>query len=170
MKFTEVKTDLEKRVVVILDEALELANLGGGRHVSVSQIAERVYDSEPGLMQEATRLWMIERLTWMLGRRRRARWNEKYPDNGTLLLPEIFNDLPKAVFLPDGRRPKLDLCKLSETEENLTLLRKRYRSHYRITQMEAVVDLMRTYNAVQRGITWGEVKRRVAEERRESEK
>ena len=160
---TSGKIDLEKKVTKVIDEALELAYLGG-RRPAAHKIAERVFDSEPKLMQEVFRLWAIERLTWMMNRRRRELWHDRLPEQ--MVLPDpIFRDLPQSVFLHNGRRPKLDDCKLPEIRDHLRLLRERYSHHARIAQMEAVVELHEKWAAVSRNITWADAKRREAEER-----
>jgi hypothetical protein len=157
------KLSLEKRIEHMLDEAIELADLGD-RRVPAQKIAERIVDSETELVREAQRFWSIERLTWMISRRRRARWRNETPLQ--MVLPDpIFQGLPRTIFLRNGQRPRLDFCTVSETEDHLKLLRDRLKSHPRVQQMEAVVELHRKWAAIQRGISWSDAKRREAESR-----
>lgn len=155
---------IETRIENILDEAIELATIGD-QFVKAQKIAERVYASEPDLMAEVSRLWVIERLTWIITRRRRARWDQKYSRNQMMLPDPIFQGLPKTVFLRNGERPKLMQTMLSQTEDHLKLLRERFKNDPRVRQFEAVVELLRKWTAVQRGITLEEAMRLEAQER-----
>lgn len=154
---------LEEKVMRAIDDAIELSQIGGRRAAS-HKIAERIFDSEPKLIQLVSRPWILSRLTWMIDRRRRERWHATGPSQ--MVLPDpIFEGLPSRVNLRDGSRPKLDRCTLGETEQYLRMLRERYKQHPRIVQMEAVVDLHRKWSAQMKGISWGDAQRREAEER-----
>jgi hypothetical protein len=161
---TTLKPKLETRIELMLDEAIELASLGD-QHIKARSIAERIYESEKDLMEEVSRLWVVERLTWMITRRRRARWDQEL-GRGQMMLPDpVFQGLPKTVFLRNGQRPRLMHTVLSETEDHLKLLRERFKNDPRVRQFEAVVELHRKWSAVQRGITLGEAMKHEAQER-----
>lgn len=72
MKVKTSDRDLEKRVQKVLDDAIELADLGG-RRIPAHEIAERVFENALELMEEVRRPWTLERLACMIARRRRAR-------------------------------------------------------------------------------------------------
>jgi len=155
---------IETRVEKILDEAIELADIGDQR-VKARDIAERVYAEESALMSEISRSWVLERLTWMITRRRRARWDNKYA-RGQMVLPDpIFQGLPKTVFLRNGERPRLMNTILTQTEDHLRLLRERFKNDPRVRQFEAVVDLHRKWSTIERGITLGEAMERESRQR-----
>jgi hypothetical protein len=159
-----MKLNLEKRLERVLDEAIELADLGDQR-IPAHKIAERVFDSEIELVAELSRAWVIERFTWMISRRRRARWDQKWAHHQLVLPDPVFHGLPKTVFLRNGKRPNLDRCTLGETNDHLKLLRERFKNHPRVGQFEKVVELHQKWAAVQRNITWAEAKQREAESR-----
>ena len=159
-----LKATLEKRLEKALDEAIELADLGD-EHIPAVKIAGRVFDSETDLIEEITRPWIVERLAWMISRRRRARWDREL-GRGQMILPDpIFKGLPKTIFLRNGQRPRLMGSQLTQTEDHLKLLRERYENHPRVTQFEAVVELHRKWARVHRGISLQDAMRREAEER-----
>ncbi len=157
------RLELERRIGHTIDEALEFAHLGGGR-IAADKLAMRVFDENPDLMREVQRAWSIERLTAMIRRRRRELLTNAHPEQMVLDDP-IFRDLPRSVFLRDGRRPRLDYCTVTEVEDHLKLLRQRLKNHARINQMEAVVELHHKWAAKYPGITWEKAQRREAEER-----
>lgn len=159
-----MKEILGKRVEKTLHEAIELADLGD-RRISARKIAERVFESEPDLVEEAKRPTIVDRWTWMVTRMRRERWDGMAPSRQMVLDDPIFKNLPETVFLRNGTRPKLDQCLLSETEDHLKLLQERLKKHPRVKQFEAVVELHRKWAATRRGVTWGDAKKLEAEER-----
>lgn len=149
MKSSEAKID---QIVI---DALELADLGGIR-VTTRAIAERVYDSEPELMKEMQRPWMVDRLIWMISRKRRVRRAVHY-DQAQMTLPG-FEGLPKAIFLPNGQRMPLDNATTANVRDHIKMLRARLKSIGKIQLFESVVELMSGYRTPM--ITWAEVKRR----------
>ncbi|MGH9344853.1 MAG: hypothetical protein ACRD3Y_02290 [Bryobacteraceae bacterium] len=156
--------DLQQRANQAVREALELAYLGR-QHIAAPKIAARIFESEPDLMRELFRPWMVERLTSMIQRARREAWAQR--DQGQMVLSDpVFWELPTRIFLRDGRRPCLEDCKIRQVEDHLVLLRQRLKDHPRVKQMEAVVALHRKWADLEdRGITWGDAIRREAEER-----
>jgi hypothetical protein len=161
---TATKISLEDRVSKVIEEALELADLGD-LYIPAHKVAARVFETETDLIAEVARPWIVERLTWMISRRRGARRTEKYPSEQMVLPDPIFQGLPKTIFLRNGERPRLDYATLTETEDHLKLLRERFKTNARVTQFEALVELHRKWAAVYRGITWTDAKRREAEQR-----
>ena len=146
-----------RNVEKVVDEAIELADLGE-RGITARAIAERIHDSEPGLVAQVSREWIVERLTWMVSRRRRSRWNEKFAGRQMMLPDPIFQNLPRTIILRNGQRPRLDTCDAKQVIDHLAALRARYGKHPRITQMEAVLKLMKSHATAGKRITWGEVK------------
>jgi hypothetical protein len=158
MKLSMAEGNLEARVERILAEAIELADIGGIK-VPVRSIADRVYDSEPDLMAELQRPWMVERLIWMISRKRRSTRRNSVETEAQLPLPG-FEDLPRTIFLPNGRRHRLDHANRTHIIEHIKMLKSRLSFHPKIEKMEAVLALMTKYSDTEPGITWGEVKRK----------
>lgn len=155
---------LEKRVEKAIDEAIELADLGG-QHIPASRIAERLFEGQTELMKEVSQSWIIERLAWMISRRRRASWNRAHPSGQMVLADPVFQGLPRTIFLRNGMRPALEQCIVSQTRDHLTLLRRRFNNSPRIVQFEALVEIHAKWAATRRNITWGDAMRLEAEER-----
>jgi hypothetical protein len=146
---------LEDRIEKLILEAVELADIGGIR-VTTRAIAERVYDSEPELMQELQRFWMVDRLIWMLSRKRRAR--RRFHASEAQMVLAGFEGLPRSIFQPNGQRLPMDNATTTQVREHIKMLRARLKASSRIELLEAVVELMSSYRTPT--ITWGEVKRR----------
>lgn len=141
----------------VIDEAIELADLGS-RGVPARAIAERIYDSEPDFAARMARDCVIERLAWLISRRRRARWNDSQAGAQMMLPDPIFQNLPRTVILRDGTRPALDSCTLQQVKDHIGVLRARYKQHPRITQMEAVFELMQRHAIAGKKVTWATAK------------
>jgi len=162
MPFT-MKESLEKRLQRTLREAIELADIGDDL-VPARTVAERVFDTETELMTEVARPWVLERLTWLISRLRRTLADQDNPLQ--LCLPDpIFKGLPKTIFLRNGERPSLLGATLTQTEDHLRLLRKRFKTDWRVKQFEAVVDLHRKWASKFRGISLRDAFRREVQER-----
>jgi len=73
--------------------------------------------------------------------------------------------MPSMIFLRNGQRPKLEYATTSDIEDHVKLLRTRFHDSPRVKKMEAVLELMRGHTSQNRGITWGEVKRKELERR-----
>lgn len=139
-----------------LEDAIELSHFTKGL-VSVGLIAEDVYDSNPGLMEEAKRPVLLARIRKMIENRRTRVWSKSEPEKPQLNLPG-FEDLPRRIFLPNGRRKLLDDATVKDVQSHIAMLRKRFLEHPKILQMKQVLDLMQKYNVEKPRITWAEVK------------
>lgn len=153
---TRVTGNMEKQIEKLLNEAIELADLGEAG-ISSRSIGERIYDSEPELMEQLKPFWMVDRLVWLISRKRRAR-KRLQRGNAQLVLPGFYG-LPQAIFLPDGQRKPLDDANVTQVREHIKMLRARLKPNSRIQLMEAVLKLMQRYSPQHPRITWGEVKK-----------
>lgn len=154
---SELTGSIKIRTEKVVSEAIELADVAG-KFSSSRSIAERVFDSEPELMKELQRGWMVDRLYAMICK---ARHFQRYTkDTGRQLALPGFASLPSRIMLPDGQRKRLDLARFVDVRAHIAMLRGRLKPSFRIELMEKVLELMQKYSSVQAGITWGEVKQR----------
>lgn len=154
---------LEKRLETVIDEAIELADLGG-RRVPAAKIAKRIVESEPELVRELAAVLALERFTWLIIRRRRAYRSELDSDQ-MLLADPIFQDLPKRIFVRSGQRPRMAYAVLADNKFRLAALRDRGKQSYEVRQQEAVVELHAKWDQRVPRIEWGDVLKREAKER-----
>ena len=153
--------NLNIEVEKLLADAIELADIGGIT-VTARSIAECLYDSEPQLMAELHRPWIVDRLMWIIGRKRRSQWRRNPSPQAQLVLPG-FEGLPQTIFLRNGSRKLLDEAKTTDVREHIKMLKARLKTSPKIQRMERVLDLMQKYAAEEPGIKWAEVKRREIE-------
>ena len=153
--------NLNSEVEKLLADAIELADIGG-ISVPARAIAERLYDSEPTLMDALHRPWVVDRLIWIIGRKRRSQWRKNPLPEAQLVLPG-FEGLPQTIFLRDGSRKPLDEAMATHVREHIKMLKSRLKTSPKIQRMEAVLELMQKYNREQPGIKWAEVKRKELE-------
>jgi hypothetical protein len=151
-KLTE---NIENKIERVVYESIELAVLSSGGVTSRS-IAEKIYESEPDLMEQLKPYWMVDRLLWMVSRKRHMR--RSMQRNAVQLALPGFEGLPRRIFLPDGQRKFLDDATIEMIQDHVQILRDRLKPNSKIKLMEAVLDLMRKYSTAHRKITWGEVK------------
>lgn len=132
---------LKREVEITLETALMLAESG----VSIAKIAERVYDSEPALVDQLKRPLILERFVWLLNRRR-----QHTPSQKQMLLPG-FPTLPQRITLKNGKRPFLMEANLSHLKQFREVLLKRKGA--RLVIIEKLIEFMAPYAAQTPGIT-----------------
>lgn len=136
-----LKRDLE----ITLETALMLVEDG----TPLQQLAERIYNAESQLMSQLQRPWMVERLVWMLSRKR-----QHIVSANQLRLPG-FEDLPRRLTMKDGRRVALRNANLEQLKEfrNVLLARR----NKRLESLNRLIACVAEYEHKTPGITVGEV-------------
>jgi hypothetical protein len=138
---------LKRELEMVIETALMLAQPGS----PVPEIAERLYDSEKALMEQIQRPLIVERLTWMMNRRR-----QYLPSQDQMMLPG-FPKLPERVTLLDGRRPRLWDATLPQLKQFRKVLMKRRAPRLKI--IERLIDFMAPYAVKHPNIRVGQVVR-----------
>jgi len=154
---------LTVRLEQAVDAALSAADAVYAREhkwPGIAGIAESLYNAQPELMEEAKRPIIMERLYWLIKRRRSARRDERYHQ---LELPGI--ELPRTVFLKNGSRTRVDYLTATQIDEAVKVLeaQSRERQTPKIRRLRAAREVMERYLADNRTITWGDVKKREIE-------
>lgn len=130
-------TALEVELEITLDAALTFAEPG----TKLPTIAERVYQSEPALVEQLCHPWMVERFIWILRRKRRkiAAWQQ-------FLLPG-FEQLPGRITIRDRHWRSLRFAKLEDLKQYRAVLQER--RDPRLVQLDKLIALVSLYK--QRG-------------------
>ncbi len=136
---------LKRELELVLETAMMMADPG----VSLHTIAERVYDSEPALVEQIGRPLAIERFLWILKRRR-----AHTPSQNQMLLPGLPN-LPQRIRLKNGKRPFLMQSNVKQLKQFRQVLLKRKGA--RLVIVEKLIDFMAPYAAKRSTITVAEV-------------
>jgi hypothetical protein len=143
-----------------LNEALQvdILNNPANENLPPSACAEQFYNSHPQLMEKLKRPWLVQRLTKMIKNGTHQGW-PKLEFDSQMNLPG-FEDLPRRIFLRDGRRKLLDKATVGDIRQHIKMLRDRFLQRPKIKRMEAVLELMEKYSKIKPKITWREVKQR----------
>lgn len=132
-----------------LELTLETALLMAEPETPVKTIAERLYDSERVLMEKIARSLVIERIVWMLYRKR-----QRFTAANQLCLPG-FEGLPARITMKDGTRRALRSATLELLQEFREVLLKRKGA--RLLAVEKLITLVAEYDKTHPAITVGEV-------------
>lgn len=132
------------------------------RYPTVPEMAEAAYEKNGDLMEQAKKPILLDRLCWVIKRRKAARFAKKYRQ---LELPGL--ELPQTIFLKDGRRPRLEYCTARQIDEAIKLLEAQTRDRQipKVRKLKIAREIMEEYQLQKRDITWGEVKQKEAEKR-----
>src|ERR1700676_2374400 len=98
---------LKHEIETVVETAIMLAEPG----TSNMTIAERLYESEPALMEEIKKPLAIDRLIWTMKRRR-----PYIPSQNQMMLPG-FPNLPQRIRLQNGFRPLLMQSTVKQLKE-----------------------------------------------------
>ena len=145
MEKITLSATVQQELEIVLEAALMLSEPG----TSVPVLADRVYDSEPELMQKIMRPWLIKGLKWMLYRKQR-----RMPVEAQTTF-EGFPMLPRRMTLKDGKRPFLMQGNIMQLQEFREVLLKRRGA--RLATVERLIVLMTPYAQERPGITVAEV-------------
>jgi hypothetical protein len=126
-------TSAPSEIEITLETALMLAAPG----TTTRKIAEGIYTNEPQLMADLHRSWMIDRLIWMLNRKR-----ANVPLEDQLSLPG-FPTFPRRLTLKNGGRPFFMQANLTQLKEFREVLLKRRPPRLRV--VERLIELMTPY-------------------------
>jgi hypothetical protein len=120
-----------------LEITLESALLLAAPDARIPDVAAQVYDAEPELMNRLQREWIVERLTWMLYRKR-----AKIRPANQLTLPG-FERIPQRLKMPDGRFTVLKRATVAELRQYRRFLADR--EDPRIEQIDRLIELVQRY-------------------------
>ena len=156
---------IDRRIEEAADAALSEADLlceRENRYPTIAGMAEAIYSGRPDLMEEAKKPVLLDRLQWVLKRRKLARFQEEFHQ---MDLPGL--ELPRTVFLRNGSRPRLDLCTAPEIDNAIRVLEgnARERETPKLRRLKIARQIMDPYLLGQPKIHWGEVKKKELERR-----
>lgn len=140
---------LTKSLKQELESLLETTLMSAEPGVSIDQIAERMYDSAPDLMEQIKRPLAIERFRWMINRQR-----QHIPSKDQLLFPG-FPTLPRRVTLKNGKWLFLMQSNLEQLKQFRQILLKRKGTRLKV--VERLIAVMEPYAAKRTNITVSEV-------------
>jgi hypothetical protein len=134
MSIQGLTATLKKELEITIETALMLAEEG----TTIPALAERIYNSEPQLMGECQRLWALERIRWILYRKK-----QRIASKNQLRLPG-FENLPRVITMKDGRRRVLKNATLDDLREYRTVLVNA--NNDRIEALDRLIALVSKYS------------------------
>jgi hypothetical protein len=167
---TTLKEAIEKQLERAVDAKLSAADklweqtyrLPDARYPSILEMADDLYAQNADLMEEAKKQVLLDRLYWLFKRRKAAKFAIDFRQ---IDLPGL--DLPRTVYLKNGSRPRIELCTARQIDEGIKVLeaQARERQNPKIARLKIAREMMESYLADTKGITWGEVKQKELERR-----
>ena len=153
---------LEQAVDSALADATALWEKEQRYYPHVLEMAEGIYVKNPELMEEAKKMVLLDRLCWLLKRRKTARFQQEFRQ---MDLPGL--ELPRTIYLKNGSRPRLEICTAREIDEGIRLLegQAREKQNPKIRRLKIARQMMEPYRKEAPNVTWGEVKQKEAERR-----
>ena len=145
MRLVRLAQPVKQELEIVLESALMLSAPG----ISLPALAKRIYDSERALIEKVQESFVLERLIWMLSRKR-----SYLPAEGQYVLPG-FHNFPERMTFKDGRRLLFIQGNFGQLLEFRDVLLKRRRP--RLFVVEKFISLMEPYAAKRGSITVGEV-------------
>ena len=136
---------LSKVIQKELESRLETALMAAEPGISVHDLAERMYHSEPALTEEIKCAIAIERFIWMITRQK-----QHLPSKDQMSFPG-WPELPIRIRLKNGKRPLLMRATLADLKQFRTILLKQKGTRLKI--VERLIALMEPYAAKQPTIT-----------------
>jgi hypothetical protein len=140
---------LTKTLKQAMETAMETVLMAAEPGVSIDQLAERMYDSNPALIEEIKRPLAIERFRWMINRQR-----QHIPSKDQLLFPG-FPTLPLRVTLKNGKWLFLMRANLEQLKQYRQVLLKRKGTRLKV--VERLIAVMEPYAAKRANISVAEV-------------
>lgn len=124
-----LKTGLKHDLEIAIEASIML-----NPETAIVELAKRIYNSEPELMEQVKETLLIDRLIWMIGRKKQAlAAAEQMPLPG-------FEDLPRRITFKDGRRAALRHADLDQMKAYRQLLAER--QDKRLDAVDRLIVLM----------------------------
>ena len=134
---------LKRELELSIESTLMLAD----PETPVPILAQRIYDSDPKLMEKCQRLWALERIAWMLYRNRQR---QRLKNQDQFRLPG-FEILPRLVTLKDGTRKLIRFATLGELEQYRTVLGRKNRA--KMDELERLIAFVKKHAGDRRNVT-----------------
>lgn len=146
-------TELQQEIDTVLETTLMMAPAG----TPLRELARRAYASDRSVFDRAQESWMLDRIEWMMGRKRRSIPPVDAPTEEPQFMLPGFERIPKRITLKSGRRVPLQNAILSQlrdyraallvqlTNYRNTIAAKDPEQHPRIIALDRLIELMTQY-------------------------
>jgi len=143
---------LQHQIETVLETILMMAPKG----TSLKDLAKRAYVSERAVFDQAQEAWMLDRIEWLLARKRRTIIPVDAGEDAQFMLPG-FERIPRRLTMKSGKRVMLQkaiLAQLREYRAALLIQLTNYRNTLaakdptqdpRIIELDKLIELMAGY-------------------------
>jgi hypothetical protein len=152
-----------------IDTVLETVLMMAPKGTPLKELAKRAYASERDVFDRAKDTWMLERIEWMMARKRRSIIPvDSGEDDAQFMLPG-FERIPRRLTLRTGKRVALHNAVLSQLREyraallaqltnyRNTLAAKDPAQHPRVVELDRLIELVTPYAKQGKTITVAQV-------------
>jgi hypothetical protein len=160
-----ITTSLQKEI----DTALETTLMFAPKNATLKELASRAYNSNRPTFDQAQETWMLDRIEWMMARKRRAIIPiDAGVEDAQFMLPG-FDRIPKRLTMKSGKRVALQNAILSQLREyraalliqltnyRNTLAAKDPAQDPRIIELDRLIELMTPYAKQGKTVTVSQV-------------
>jgi hypothetical protein len=159
-----------------IDTALETTLMFAPKNATLKELASRAYNSNRPVFDQAQETWMLDRIEWLIARKRRT-IQPIDDDEPQYMLPGMER-IPKRLTMKDGRRIARNNAILAQVREyraallakisaeQKTLAAKDPAQDPRIIALDRLIELMIQYAKPGKTVTVGDV---MAAERKKQE-
>lgn len=144
--------DLQKEIDTVIETLLMMAPKG----TPLKELARRAYTSERAVFDKAQETWMLDRIEWMISRKRRSIIPVDPGEDAQFMLPG-FERIPRRLTMKSGKRVMLQkaiLAQLREYRAALLVQLTNYRNTLaakdptqdpRILELDKLIEMMAGY-------------------------
>ncbi len=156
--------DLQKEV----DTAIETTLMFAPKSATLKELAARAYNSNRPIFDQAQETWMLDRIEWMVARKRRAIISVDAEEPAQFMLPG-FERIPRRLTMKSGKRVPLRNAILSQvrdyraalivqlTNYRNTLASKDPAQHPKVLALDRLIELMEGHSVKGKTVTVSDV-------------
>jgi len=160
-----------------IDTALETTLMFAPKNATLKELAARAYNSNRPTFDQAQETWMLDRIEWLIARKRRTIIPVDADEDAQFMLPG-FERIPRRLTMRSGKRVMLQkaiLAQLREYRAALLVQLTNYRNTLaakdptqdpRIIELDKLIELMAGYAKQGKMFTVGDM---MAAERKKQE-
>ncbi len=152
-----------------IDTALETTLMFAPKNATLKELAARAYNSNRPTFDQAQETWMLERIEWLMARKRRTIIPIDAADEDPQFMLPGFERIPRRLTLKSGKRVALQNAILSQLREyraalivqltnyRNTLASKDPAQNPRVIELDRLIGLMEAHSIKGKTVTVADV-------------
>lgn len=151
-----------------IDTALETTLMFAPKDATLKELAARAYNSNRPTFDQAQETWMLERIEWLIARKRRTIIPVDAEEPAQFMLPG-FERIPRRLTMKSGKRVALQNAILSQLREyraalivqltnyRNTLASKDPAQHPKVVALDKLIEMMEAHSVKGKTVTVADV-------------